>query len=150
MILTARDTTNDKIIGLDSGADDYVTKPFSARELLARITAVLRRVSVEPDEPLDAGILQLRLDEHRVFALDQELSLGPTEFNMLKFFMLNPERVYSRAQILDAVWGQNVYIEERTVDVHVQRLRKVLTACGADKYIQTVRGMGYRFSSQQD
>ena len=147
IMLTARAEEQSKILGLDGGADDYVTKPFSARELLARINAVLRRASVETSGPLSAGELQLRPDEHRVFCKDEELHLGPTEFKLLKFFMQNPERVYSREQILDAVWGRNVYIEERTVDVHVQRLRKVLSSVGADKYIQTVRGTGYRFST---
>lgn len=147
IMLTARAEEQSKILGLDGGADDYVTKPFSARELLARINAVLRRASVETSGPLHAGELQLRPDEHRVFSGEQELHLGPTEFKLLKFFMQNPERVYSREQILDAVWGRNVYIEERTVDVHVQRLRKLLSSVGADKYIQTVRGTGYRFSA---
>lgn len=147
IMLTARAEEQSKILGLDGGADDYVTKPFSARELLARINAVLRRASVETSGPLHAGELQLRPDEHRVFSGEQELHLGPTEFKLLKFFMQNPERVYSREQILDAVWGRNIYIEERTVDVHVQRLRKLLSSVGADKYIQTVRGTGYRFSA---
>jgi two-component system phosphate regulon response regulator PhoB len=147
IMLTARAEEQSKILGLDSGADDYVTKPFSARELLARINAVLRRSSADPDEPLNFGTLQMRPDEHRVYADDQELSLGPTEYKLLQFFMQKPERVFSREQILDAVWGRNVYIEERTVDVHVQRLRKALTPCGADGYVQTVRGAGYRFSA---
>jgi len=147
IMLTARAEEQSKVQGLDSGADDYVTKPFSARELLARINAVLRRSAVEAGEPLVVGELQMRPDEHRVFAGDEELSLGPTEFKLLRFFMQNPERVYSREQILDAVWGRNVYIEERTVDVHVQRLRRVLSASLVDKYVQTVRGAGYRFSA---
>ena len=147
IMLTARAEEQSKILGLDSGADDYVTKPFSARELLARINAVLRRAGLETDEPITVGILQVRPDEHRVYAGDKELSVGPTEYKLLKFFMLNPERVYSREQILDAVWGRNVYLEERTVDVHVQRLRKVLSDYAADSYVQTVRGAGYRFSA---
>ena len=147
IMLTARAEEQSKILGLASGADDYVTKPFSARELLARINAVLRRVSGEPDQILEVGVLQLRPDEHRIYSSGKEMSLGPTEFKLLKFFMQNPERAYSREQLLDAVWGQNIYIEERTVDVHVQRLRKALSECGADKYVQTVRGMGYRFSA---
>ena len=147
IMLTARAEEQSKILGLDSGADDYVTKPFSARELLARINAVLRRACLETDEPITVGILQVRPDEHRVYAGDKELSVGPTEYKLLKFFMLNPERVYSREQILDAVWGRNVYLEERTVDVHVQRLRKVLSDYAADSYVQTVRGAGYRFSA---
>ncbi len=146
IMLTARAEEQSKILGLDSGADDYVTKPFSARELLSRINAVLRRVSVEPDKPLCQGDIELRSEEHRVFVNDEQLELGPTEFKLLKFFMQHPERVYSREQILDAVWGQNVYIEERTVDVHVQRLRKALASSGVDQYIQTVRGTGYRLS----
>ncbi|MGI9290272.1 MAG: phosphate regulon transcriptional regulator PhoB [Gammaproteobacteria bacterium] len=149
IMLTARAEEQSKIMGLDSGADDYVTKPFSARELLARINAVLRRSAQEPDLPLQQGLLELRPDEHRLFVHGEELTLGPTEFKLLKFFMQNPERVYSREQILDAVWGRNVYIEERTVDVHVQRLRKLLSDCGASSYIQTVRGAGYRFSVKQ-
>jgi len=147
IMLTARAEEQSKVLGLEGGADDYVTKPFSARELLARINAVLRRVSVNAIEPLNIGLLQLRPDEHRLFASDVEVSVGPTEFKLLKFFMQNPERVYSREQILDIVWGRNVYIEERTVDVHVQRLRKALADFGADAYVQTVRGAGYRFSA---
>ena len=147
IMLTARAEEQSKILGLDSGADDYVTKPFSARELLARINAVLRRAGLESDVPITVGKLQVRPDEHRVYASDTELSVGPTEYKLLKFFMLNPERVYSREQILDAVWGRNVYLEERTVDVHVQRLRKVLSDYAADGYVQTVRGAGYRFSA---
>jgi two-component system phosphate regulon response regulator PhoB len=147
IMLTARAEEQSKILGLDSGADDYVTKPFSARELLARINAVLRRAGAETGEPLSVGILQLRPDEHRVFAAGEELSMGPTEFKLLKFFMQNPERVYSREQILNTVWGRNIYIEERTVDVHVQRLRKSLSSHSADAYVQTVRGAGYRFSA---
>jgi len=146
IMLTARAEENSKILGLDSGADDYVTKPFSARELLARINAVLRRAGVEPNEPMSVGVLQMRPDEHRVFAGSEELNVGPTEYKLLKFFMQNAERVFSREQILDSVWGRNVYIEERTVDVHVQRLRKVLSECAAESYVQTVRGAGYRFS----
>jgi two-component system phosphate regulon response regulator PhoB len=146
IMLTARAEEQSKIAGLDSGADDYVTKPFSARELLARINAVLRRSASVSAEPLKAGILELRPDEHRLFADGNELSLGPTEFSLLSFFMQNPERVYSREQILDRVWGQNVYVEERTVDVHIQRLRKSLSGSQAQKYVQTVRGTGYRFS----
>ena len=146
IMLTARAEEQSKVLGLEGGADDYVTKPFSARELLARINAVLRRVSADSVEPLSAGILQLRPDEHRVFVNGTEVNIGPTEFKLLKFFMQNPERVYSREQILDIVWGRNVYIEERTVDVHIQRLRKALSEYGAEAYVQTVRGAGYRFS----
>ncbi len=150
IMLTARAEEHSKISGLDSGADDYVTKPFSARELIARINAVLRRSGSGGREPVTLGTLELRPDEHRFFASGEELSLGPTEFKLLSFFMRNPQRVYSREQILDNVWGQNVYIEERTVDVHVQRLRKVLQPYGADAYVQTVRGAGYRFSVESE
>jgi two-component system phosphate regulon response regulator PhoB len=146
IMLTARAEEQSKVLGLDGGADDYVTKPFSARELLARINAVLRRSTAETTAPLQFAGLELRPEEHRIFFDDTELHLGPTEFKLLKFFMENAERVYSREQILDSVWGRNVYIEERTVDVHVQRLRKALSTVGTDKYIQTVRGAGYRFS----
>ncbi len=146
IMLTARAEEQSKIAGLDSGADDYVTKPFSTRELLSRINAVLRRSSGTSADSLDFGVLQLRPDEHRVFAGEKEIRLGPTEYNLLSFFMQHPERVYSREQILDRVWGQNIYIEERTVDVHIQRLRKALNTSGGADYIQTVRGAGYRFS----
>jgi two-component system phosphate regulon response regulator PhoB len=146
IMLTARAEEQSKILGLDSGADDYITKPFSARELISRINAVLRRSSMESGEPITLGALELRPDEHRLFINGSELTVGPTEFRLLSFFMRNPERVFSREQILDNVWGRNVYIEERTVDVHVQRLRKALAQSGADQYIQTVRGAGYRFS----
>ncbi|MEE4184841.1 MAG: phosphate regulon transcriptional regulator PhoB [Gammaproteobacteria bacterium] len=146
IMLTARAEEQSKILGLDSGADDYITKPFSARELISRINAVLRRSGMESGEPIALGALELRPDEHRLFMNGSELNVGPTEFRLLSFFMRNPERVFSREQILDNVWGRNVYIEERTVDVHVQRLRKALAASGADQYIQTVRGAGYRFS----
>jgi len=146
IMLTARAEEQSKILGLDSGADDYITKPFSARELISRINAVLRRSGMESGEPISIGALELRPDEHRLFINGNELNVGPTEFRLLSFFMRNPERVFSREQILDNVWGRNVYIEERTVDVHVQRLRKALAHSGADQYIQTVRGAGYRFS----
>jgi len=150
IMLTARAEEQSKILGLDSGADDYITKPFSARELVARINAVLRRSGVADSEPIVAGVLQLKPDEHRLFSDGKELSLGPTEYKLLSFFMRNPERVYSREQILDNVWGRNVYIEERTVDVHIQRLRKALQKCGAGAYVQTVRGAGYRFSAEPE
>jgi two-component system phosphate regulon response regulator PhoB len=147
IMLTARAEEQSKVLGLEGGADDYVTKPFSARELLARINAVLRRTSAETDEPIVTGLIQLRPDEHRVTVNGEELAIGSTEYRLLKFFMQNPERVYSREQILDSVWGQNVYIEDRTVDVHIQRLRKVLSSHGVDSYVQTVRGAGYRYSA---
>lgn len=149
IMLTARGEEEDKIRGLEVGADDYVTKPFSPRELIARIKAVLRRISTEYDnEQLIINELQLYPEEHRVMVGDQEVTMGPTEFKLLHFFMRHPERVYSRNQVLDQVWGNNVYIEERTVDVHIRRLRKALTLYGYDQLIQTVRGVGYRFSAR--
>jgi len=151
IMLTARTTEDDKVRGLDSGVDDYVTKPFSARELLARIRAVLRRSAPEGDsEEVDAGRLTINLASHRVLHDDQPIELGPTEYRLLKFLMTHQERVYSRSQLLDHVWGGGVYVEERTVDVHVLRLRKALAPFGCDKYIQTVRGAGYRFSPDID
>ncbi len=148
IMLTARAEERDKVTGLEGGADDYITKPFSPRELLARINALLRRTAAGSDEPLCAGELCLDPVSHRVTAGAGEVTLGPTEYRLLKFLMSNPERVYSRAQLLDSVWGQNVYVEERTVDVHVRRLRKALETSGMDRYIQTVRGAGYRFSGR--
>ena len=147
IMLTARADERDKITGLDSGADDYITKPFSPRELLARISALLRRSAPAADEPIAAGDLQLNPVSHRVTFQAHEISLGPTEYRLLKFLMTNPERVYSRGQLLDFVWGRNVYVEERTVDVHVRRLRKALEPHAVDKFVQTVRGVGYRFSA---
>jgi two-component system phosphate regulon response regulator PhoB len=149
IMLTARSEEHDKIRGLEIGADDYVIKPFSPRELIARINAVLRRVEPHSDkEILEAENLRLDPVSHRISVDDQPVDLGPTEFRLLYFFMTNPERVYSRSQLLDRVWGQNVYIEERTVDVHIRRLRKVLAEFNCDKMVQTVRGAGYRFSTQ--
>lgn len=148
IMLTARADEHDKVSGLKSGADDYVTKPFSPRELLARIEAVLRRTGAASNQAQDAGILRLDAAAHRVSANGKEISLGPTEYRLLTFLMTHPERVYSRAQLLDRVWGANVYVEERTVDVHVRRLRKALADHAAEHYIQTVRGAGYRFSAR--
>lgn len=147
IMLTARAEERDKVLGLDGGADDYITKPFSPRELMARIGALLRRSAPAGDEPIVAGHLELNPVSHRVTYEDEEISLGPTEYRLLKFLMMNPERVYSRGQLLDFVWGQNVYVEERTVDVHVRRLRKALEPFAADSLVQTVRGVGYRFSA---
>ncbi len=147
IMLTARAEEEDKVQGLESGSDDYVTKPFSPRELIARIRAVLRRgASAAEDEMLCANGLTLDVASHRVSAGESLLDLGPTEYRLLEFFMAHPERVYSRGQLLDRVWGSNVYVEERTVDVHIRRLRKVLEPHGYDALIQTVRGAGYRFS----
>ena len=148
LMLTARAAEDDKVLGLESGADDYLTKPFSARELVARIQALLRRAAGAEGEALAIGNLRLDPASHRVSAEGSEVTLGPTEYRLLKFFMTQPERVFSRAQVLDRVWGGNVYIEERTVDVHIRRLRKALAPHGCDTYIQTVRGSGYRFSPQ--
>ena len=148
IMLTARADEHDKVSGLESGADDYVTKPFSPRELLARIEAVLRRTRATSEEPLSVGALSLDAAAHRVTANGEEVKLGPTEYRLFKFLVTHAERVYSRSQLLDRVWGANVYVEERTVDVHVRRLRKALTPFACEDYIQTVRGAGYRFSIQ--
>jgi len=148
IMLTARTEERDKILGLETGADDYITKPFSPRELMARIKAVLRRRAPEmTEDPVELGGLRLDPISHRVFGDDTALDLGPTEFRLLHFFMTHPERVYSRSQLLDHVWGDHVFVEERTVDVHIRRLRGALEATGHDGLIQTVRGAGYRFSS---
>ena len=148
IILTARAEERDKVSGLEGGADDYITKPFSPRELVARIQAVLRRTGAPTDDVLSAGVLDVDAAGHRVMSSGQEIKLGPTEYRLLHFLMTHAERVYSRTQLLDRVWGANVYVEERTVDVHIRRLRKALTETGADNYIQTVRGAGYRFSTR--
>lgn len=151
IMLTARSEEEDRVRGLEGGADDYITKPFSPRELVARIRAVLRRSSgADNDEMLLVQDLVLDGMSHRVSVKGKELNLGPTEFRLLRFFMGHPERVYARAQLLDHVWGHDAYVEERTVDVHIRRLRKALEATGHDKLIQTVRGVGYRFSTQSD
>jgi len=149
IMLTARGEEDDKIRGLETGADDYITKPFSPRELIARIKAVLRRVA--PDNQGESITIEgLCLDPvgHRVTANDEALEMGPTEFKLLHFFMTHADRVYSRGQLLDHVWGNNVYVEERTVDVHIRRLRKALSPQGHDRLVQTVRGSGYRFSNR--
>jgi two-component system phosphate regulon response regulator PhoB len=149
IMLTAKGELDNKIQGLDVGADDYVTKPFAPRELMARIKAVLRRGSeADDDNAIDVEGLVLDPASHRVFIRQQPVDMGPTEFRLLRFFMTHRERAYSRGQLLDHVWGGNVYVEERTVDVHIRRLRKALQTDVADYggLIQTVRGMGYRFS----
>lgn len=148
IMLTARAEERDKISGLDGGADDYITKPFSPRELISRIQAVLRRSGTLGDEWINAGVLELDAAGHRVLASGSEIKLGPTEYRLLHFLLTHPDRVYTRTQLLDRVWGANVYVEERTVDVHVRRLRKALSVASADDYIQTVRGAGYRFSTR--
>lgn len=151
IMLTARVEEDDKVRGLDAGADDYMTKPFSPRELVARIGAVLRRAAPGgAEERVAAGGLALDLAGHRVSADGASVPLGPTEYRLLSFFMTHAERVYSRGQLLDRVWGSNVYVEERTVDVHIRRLRQALEPFGKDALIQTVRGAGYRFSTLQD
>ena len=149
IMLTARTQEEDRIRGLDTGADDYITKPFSTRELLARIKALLRRSAPQTtDTVVEIDGLQLDPATHRVQAQGKKVEIGPMEFRLLHFFMTHPERVHSRERILDSVWGDNVYVEERTVDVHIRRLRKVLTDSGHDALIQTVRGAGYRLSAQ--
>ena len=148
IMLTARGEEHDKIAGLEAGADDYLTKPFSPRELLARIKAVLRRRAPQMTSEI-IEIEGLRVDPvtHRVSGNGQSLDLGPTEFRLLHFFMTHAERVHTRAQLLDQVWGDHVFVEERTVDVHIRRLRAALESSGHDRLIQTVRGTGYRFST---
>ena len=147
IMLTARGEEEDRIRGLEVGADDYVTKPFSPRELVARIRAVLRRVTVTGHEVLEVDGLRLDQASHRVTSGGRVIEMGPTEYRLLQFFMGHPERVYSRDQLIDRVWGGTAYIEERTVDVHIRRLRKALEPYRHDRLIQTVRGAGYRFST---
>lgn len=150
IMLTAKGESEDMVKGLSVGADDYVNKPFSPPELIARIKAVLRRcqpVDDEDSQKLQQGELVLDTKSHRVAVGDKRIELGPTEFRLLHFFMKNPERAYNRSQLLDFVWGDTVFIEERTVDVHIRRLRKALEPSGYDGLVQTVRGVGYRFST---
>lgn len=148
IMLTARGEEMDRVNGLEAGVDDYVIKPFSTRELVARIKAVLRRSQGDDGSgQLEAGGLRVDSAAHRVFAHNEAVSVGPTEYRLLHFFMTHPERVYSRAQLLDQVWGGSVYVEERTVDVHIRRLRKALEPWHLDALVQTVRGAGYRFST---
>ncbi len=149
IMLTARGEEEDKVRGLEVGADDCITKPFSPKELTARLKAVIRRaVPTATEEVIEVQGLRLDPVSHRVSVNEQVLDLGPTEFRLLHFFMTHPERVYSREQLLNNVWGTNVYVEDRTVDVHIRRLRKAISLAGHDELIQTVRGSGYRFSSR--
>jgi len=148
ILLTARSEEADKIAGLEAGADDYVTKPFSPRELLARIKAVMRRRAPQmTDDPVEIAGLRLEPETRRVFGTGRPLALGPTEFRLLHFLMTHAERVHSRAQLLDQVWGDHVFVEERTVDVHIRRLRKALEPTGHDRLVETLRGSGYRISA---
>ena len=147
--LTARAEETDKVAGLDAGADDYLTKPFSTQELMARVRAVLRRKAPQAlDSAVEMNGLRLDPGTRRVSCLEQDVKIGPTEFKLLHFFMTHPERVHSRSQLLDRVWGDHVFIEERTVDVHVKRLREALAPVQRSQMIETVRGAGYRFTQQ--
>ena len=149
IMLTAKTEEDSKISGLDAGADDYISKPFSPRELMSRVKAVLRRIGRdELKEPITVGELIFDPIGHRVSIANEPINLGPTEYRLLQFFLTHQERVYSRDQILDYVWGGNVYLDERTVDVHIRRLRKAISVAGHENYVQTVRGAGYRFSTQ--
>ncbi|GAB4189190.1 MAG: phosphate regulon transcriptional regulator PhoB [Wenzhouxiangellaceae bacterium] len=148
IMLTARTTEDDRVHGLDSGVDDYVTKPFSPRELVARVRAVLRRTSPLDDEgKIEFDGLVMDSNSRQVLANNKPVHMGPTEYRLLEFFMTHSGKAYSRSQLLDNVWGANVYVEERTVDVHIRRLRKALEPYKMDHYVQTVRGHGYRFSA---
>lgn len=149
IMLTAKGEEDNKVQGLDVGADDYITKPFSPRELVARLKAVLRRTeTISSTDPIWVGELCLDPSSHRVTIEGVPVQMGPTEYRLLEFFLTHQERVYTRNQLLDHVWGGNVYVEERTVDVHIRRLRKALSPGHHDRYVQTVRGAGYRFSTQ--
>ena len=146
LMLTARGEETDKLRSFEVGVDDYVTKPFSPRELIARIKALLRRTGAPEDGILRVGDVQLDTLSHRLFISGTSVHIGPTEFRLLEFLMRNAERAFDRSQLLDRVWGRSVYVEERTVDVHVLRLRKVLAPYSKAQLVQTVRGVGYRFS----
>lgn len=149
IMLTAKDNEEDMIRGLEVGADDYVTKPFSTRTLISRIRAVLRRVgdtATSGTVAVSSGKISIEPEQHRVTIDEQVVEFSPTEFRLLHFLLSNPERVYARDQLLDNVWGQQVFVEDRTVDVHIRRLRKILQRYDCDDYIRTVRGVGYRFS----
>lgn len=149
IMLTAKGEEEDKVQGLETGADDYVIKPFSPKELVARVKAILRRLSpMSAEDIIEFNGLGLDPVSHRVTSQDKPIDMGPTEFKLLHFFMTHPERVYSREQLLNYVWGTNVYVEDRTVDVHIRRLRKAIEENGHDRMIQTVRGTGYRFSAR--
>lgn len=148
ILLTAKADEDNKIQGLDAGADDYITKPFSTRELISRINAVLRRAQGDKNKAIQVDGLLLDPVSHRITANEQPVEMGPTEYRLLEFFMTHQDRAYSRAQLLDQVWGGNVYVEDRTVDVHIRRLRKALTPFQYDHLVQTVRGTGYRFSTK--
>ncbi len=152
IMLTAKGEEEDQVKGFDSGADDYVVKPFSPRALVARVQALLRRqLSDQPlTDLIESGKMKLDLISHRFFVDQQEVSLGPSEFKLIHFFMTRPNRVFSRSQLLDEVWGTNVVVEDRTVDVHIRRLRKILEPLEVADYIQTIRGSGYRFSVTED
>ena len=150
ILVTARGEEEDKVRGLEIGADDYMTKPFSPKELVARIKAVLRRSGKVTGNPkITMGDLVLDTDQHRLLIEDTQVDVSPTEFRLMQFFMTNPDKVYTRTQLLDQVWGRSIYIEERTVDVHIRRLRKILAAFGKEELVQTVRGFGYRFTGIQ-
>ena len=151
IMLTAKGEEGDRLSGFDAGADDYIVKPFSVKELTARIRAVLKRTTpAGDDDPIEIGGLRLDPVSHRITAWGEAVRTGPTEFRMLHFFMSHPERVFTRGQLLDRIWGRNVYIEERTIDVHIRRLRKALAEHGCDRLVQTVHGTGYRFSRHTD
>jgi two-component system phosphate regulon response regulator PhoB len=146
IMLTARGAESDKLKSFESGVDDYIVKPFSPRELIARVKALLRRSGTPEDGIVEAGPITLNLDKHQVSINGQRVKVGPTEFRLLELFMNHPDRAFDRSQVLDRVWGRSVYVEERTVDVHVLRLRKALKPHDVHTAIETVRGVGYRFS----